>query len=172
VRRVFCASPAYIEQFGMPTEPNQLLHHRLGLYSAYPTRDRWTFKRKNEEVSLVLPAALRTNSVHMLRDFALSGGGVTCVPTLVCGEDLMNGRLIPVLGEYHVPPLELLAIYPATHRRALKVKLFVDFIAQRFSGVPEWDRSLGPLGAVVDLQSPGAGERDEAAGGHYAHPEQ
>jgi len=84
----------------------------------------------------------------------------------------MNGRLIPVLGEYHVPPLELLAIYPATHRRALKVKLFVDFIAQRFSGVPEWDRSLGPLGAVVDLQSPGAGERDEAAGGHYAHPEQ
>ena len=172
VRRVFCASPAYIEQYGMPTEPNQLLHHRLGLYSAYPTRDRWTFKRKNEEVSLVLPAALRTNSVHMLRDFALSGGGVTCVPTLVCGEDLLNGRLIPVLGEYHVPPLELLAIYPATHRRALKVKLFVDFIAQRFSGVPEWDRSLGPLGAVVDLQSPGAGERDEAAGGHYAHPEQ
>ena len=108
----------------------------------------------------------------MLRDFALSGGGVTCVPTLVCGEDLLNGRLIPVLGEYHVPPLELLAIYPATHRRALKVKLFVDFIATRFSGVPEWDRSLGALGAELDSQGAGAGERDEAAGGHNANPEQ
>jgi DNA-binding transcriptional LysR family regulator len=142
VRRVFCASPEHLRQHGIPKVPGDLLHFNLGLYSAYPTRDRWTFKRGDEELSLQLPAAIRTNSVHLLRDFALSGGGVTCLPTLVCGEDLMSGNLIIVLEDYEIPPLDLLAIYPVTHRRTLKVKLFVDFIARRFAGEPVWDMAL------------------------------
>jgi DNA-binding transcriptional LysR family regulator len=145
VRRIFCASPQHLRSHGVPRKPADLLHHKLGLYSAYPTRDRWTFRgdpaTASEEI-LHLPAVIRTNSVHMLRDFALSGGGITCLPTLVCGDDLTKGKLVIVLGDYEIPPLDLLAIYPVTHRRALKVKLFVDFIAQRFAGEPVWDQAL------------------------------
>ncbi|MEP7311228.1 MAG: LysR family transcriptional regulator [Pseudomonadota bacterium] len=142
VRRVFCAAPALLQRHGQPRTPADLLRYRLGLYSAYPTRDRWTFTRGGEEISLQLPAAIRTNSVHMLRDYALSGGGITCLPTLVCGEYLLNKQLQVVLEDYEIPPLQLLAIYPATHRRALKVKLFIEFITSRFSGEPVWDRAL------------------------------
>jgi DNA-binding transcriptional LysR family regulator len=145
VRRVFCASPLHLRAHGVPRKPADLLNHKLGLYSAYPTRDRWTFVgdgTASTEETLHLPAVIRTNSVHMLRDFALSGGGITCLPTLVCGDDLVNGKLVVVLGDYEIPPLELLAIYPVTHRRALKVKLFVDFIAGRFAGEPVWDQAL------------------------------
>ncbi|MBB6096464.1 DNA-binding transcriptional LysR family regulator [Povalibacter uvarum] len=142
VRRVFCASPSYLRKHGTPREPADLHRYRLGLYSAYPTRDRWTFRRGDDQVSLQLPAAIRTNSVHMLRDFALSGGGITCLPTLVCGDYLLSNQLVRVVEDYEIPPLELLAIYPATHRRALKVKLFVEFITTRFSGEPVWDRAL------------------------------
>jgi DNA-binding transcriptional LysR family regulator len=145
VRRVFCASPQHLRAHGVPRKPADLLGHKLGLYSAYPTRDRWTFLSDggaSREEILHLPAVIRSNSVHMLRDFALSGGGITCLPTLVCGEDLLKGKLVVVLGDYEIPPLELLAIYPVTHRRALKVKLFVDFIAGRFAGEPVWDQAL------------------------------
>jgi DNA-binding transcriptional LysR family regulator len=142
VRRMFCASPAHLAQFGTPREPADLLRFNLGLYSLYPTRDRWTFQGPTGETSVNLPAAIRTNSVHMLRDFVLSGGGISCLPTLVCGEDLLSGKLVVVLEDFTIPPLELLAIYPVTHRRALKVKLFVDFIAERFAGEPVWDRAL------------------------------
>jgi DNA-binding transcriptional LysR family regulator len=181
VRRVFCASPEHLKQHGTPLEPYDLLRYNLGLYSAYPTRDRWTFKGANEELSLQLPAAIRTNSVHLLRDFALSGGGITCLPTLVCGEDLTSGRLCVVLADYELPPLDLLAIYPVTHRRALKVKLFVDFIAKRFSGEPIWDQALRghhilpaeqpPRGARRSKRA-GARKSDEAAGHDDAQPEQ
>ena len=79
--------------------------------------------------------------MHLLHDFALTGGGITCLPTLVCGDDLANGALRAVLTDYELwPSLELLAIYPTTHRRAVKVRLLVDFITRRFSGEPEWDR--------------------------------
>jgi hypothetical protein len=47
------------------------------------------------------------------------------------------------------------------------VKLFVDFIAQRFSGEPEWDKPLRALS-----QGAGAGESDEPTGRDYAGPEE
>ncbi len=179
VQRVFCASPEHLRRAGTPQTPADLLRHRLGLYSAYPTRDRWTFKRGSEEISLQLPAAIRTNSVHMLRDFALSGGGITCLPTLVCGEYLLSGQLVVVLEEYRIPALELLAIYPITHRRALKVRLFVEFITGRFSGEPSWDRALRDrASAARDRQKStrtskraGTAERNKTSRRNHADPQ-
>lgn len=145
VRRLFCASPQYLKKAGAPQRPADLLGHPLGIYSGYPTRNRWSFRRGDEEITIELPARIRSNSVHLLHDFALTGGGITCLPTLVCGHDLMQRNLVPLLTDYELPALELLAIYPTTQRRAVKVKLFVDFIAKRFSGEPEWDRALRTL---------------------------
>jgi len=151
VNRVFCASPRYLKRFGTPTRPTDLLKHAIGVYSAYPTRNRWTFQRGDEEVTIELPARVRSNSVHLLRDFALSDGGITCLPTLVCSEDLVSGALQPLLTDYELPALELLAIYPVTHRRTVKVKLFVEFIRKRFSGKPEWDKALSKIPSLTAL---------------------
>lgn len=143
VRRVFCASPQYLKHKRPPKVPKDLLLHELGLYSAYPTRNRWVFQHGEEDISIDLPARVRSNSVHLLHDFALASGGITCLPTLVCGEDLRTGALVPLLTEYELlPKLELLAIYPTTQRRAVKVKLLVEFITRRFSGELAWDRGL------------------------------
>ena len=142
VRRVFCASPGYLARRGTPTRPTDLLKHDLGLYSARPTRNRWTFRRAEQEINVELPARVQSNSVNLLRDFARTGSGITCLPTLVCSDDLVSGALVPLLMSYDLPALELLAIYPTTHRGTIKVKLFVDFIRKRFSGEPEWDRPL------------------------------
>ena len=145
VRRLFCAAPQYIKKAGAPQRPADLLRHSLGIYSGYPTRNRWFFRRGDEEINIELPAKIRSNSVHLLHDFARTGGGITCLPTLVCGQDLMLRNLVPLLTDYELPPLELLAIYPTTQRRAVKVKLLVEFIAKRFSGEPEWDQALRKL---------------------------
>lgn len=142
VSRVFCASPQYLKVRGVPMRPTDLLKHDTCLYSAYPTRNRWVFRRGDEEISVELPARVHSNSVHLLRDFARIGGGITCLPTLVCIDDLVSGALIPLLSDYEMPPLELLAIYPVTHRGTVKVKLFVEFTRKRFLGVPKWDRAL------------------------------
>jgi DNA-binding transcriptional LysR family regulator len=148
VRRLFCASPQYLQEAVAPRAPADLPHHPLGIYSGYPTRNRWTFHRQGEEITLELPAKIRSNSVHLLNDFALSSGGITCLPTLVCGADLLAGRLVPLLTDYELAPLDLLAIYPTTQRRAVKVRLLVEFIAKRFSGEPEWDAALRASGTL------------------------
>ena len=154
VRRVFCAAPQYLARRAAPLRPTDLLTHDIGLYSAYPTRNRWTFRRGDEEIQVELPARVRSNSVHLLRDFARIGGGISCLPTLVCSEDLLSGALVPLLTDYELPALELLAIYPTTHRGTIKVQLFVEFIRKRFSGEPEWDRALHGIAGFVTPVSP------------------
>lgn len=147
VRRVFCASPKYLRARPLPKAPQDLAGHELGLYSGYPTRNRRIFKhRSGEEVSVALPEArIRSNSVPMLREFALAGSGICCLPTLVCSNDLMTGALVPLLSEYELhPKLELCATYPSTHRGARKVRLLVEFICQRFADRP-WDRALDAM---------------------------
>lgn len=143
VKRVFCASPEYLDGRVRPRHPNDLASHDLAIYSGYPTRNHWIFRRGDEEVAVDLPAKVRSNSVHLLHDFVLSGSGISCLPTLVCGGDLVSGKLVPLLCEYELhPALELRACYPPTHRGALKVNLLVNFIAQRFANNRPWDTAL------------------------------
>ena len=142
VQRYFCASPRYLERYGTPARPSDLLKHKIGLYSAYPTRNRWTFRRDNDELIIELPTHVSSNSVNVLRDFACNGSGITCIPTMVSGEDLLSGALVPILADYELPTLDFLAIYPATHRGSVKVKVFIDFLCKRFAGETPWDKAL------------------------------
>lgn len=142
VRRLFLATPEYIARFGMPRRPEDLLRHRLGVYNGYPTRNRWQFMRGKRRIDIDLPAALRTNSVHLLKEHALAHAAVVCIPTIAAADDIVAGRLTPVLYGYRLSSFWLSAVYPVTHRYNVKVKLFVDFIQERFAGEPHWDRVL------------------------------
>jgi DNA-binding transcriptional LysR family regulator len=142
VRRLFLATPEYVARFGMPRRPEELLRHRLGVYDGYPTRNHWRFVRGKKTVDIDLPANLRTNSVHLLREHALSHAAIVCIPTIAAADDIVAGRLTPVLYGYRLSSFWLSAVYPATHRYSVKVKLFVDFIQEKFAGEPPWDRVL------------------------------
>lgn len=151
VRRVFCATPTYLAEHGTPADPRDLHHHKLGLYSRYPTRDRWTFHHGGQELTVYLHAALLTNSVHLLGEYALEHAGIVCVPTLVAAPALRDGRLQVVLPEHLLSSFWLSAVYPATSRNAYKLRLFIEFIASEFKRLPPWDKELIERGLIADL---------------------
>ncbi|ANA33700.1 LysR family transcriptional regulator [Ralstonia mannitolilytica] len=143
LRRLFCATPAYIEEFGLPQQPADLQQHALALYSGYPSRKRWTFSQGAEiRAELELPEQMRSNSVHLLRDYALTSAGIACLPTLVVSEDLLAGRLVPVLADYDLAPLHFSAVYPETQRQAVKVRALIDCLVSHHTGEPAWDVPL------------------------------
>ncbi|MFC5500569.1 LysR family transcriptional regulator [Caenimonas terrae] len=155
VRRVFCATPKYLRAHGTPKEPRDLHEHRLGLYSGYPTRDRWTFHREGQQFTMYLNAPLLTNSVHLLREYALEHAGIVCVPTLVAGEAILRGDLKIVLPAHQLSSFWLSAVYAETSRNAFKLKLFIEHIAAEFNRVPPWDaalieRKLMPQGLIEE----------------------
>ena len=154
VRRVFCASPEYVKRFGTPRHPRDLVGHRIGWYSGYPTRERLVFHGAAEQVSLEIKPVLLSNSVHLLREYALEHAGIVCVPTLVASESVLSGELRMVLPDYPLSAFWLSVFYPSTVRSSLKLKLFLDVLIKDFSGVPPWDQALIQRGllpeAIID----------------------
>jgi DNA-binding transcriptional LysR family regulator len=142
VRRVFCASPRYLQQHGAPAHPHELLQRRIGWYSGYPTRERLAFHGGDEPVVQDMQPVLLTNSVHLLREYALEDAGIVCLPTLVASSALLSGDLVLVLPQYRLSSFWLSAFYPATVRSALKLKLFLQALTASFSGMPPWDQAL------------------------------
>jgi DNA-binding transcriptional LysR family regulator len=142
VRRVFCASPEYMKRHGTPRLPRDLKGHRIGWYSGYPTRERLAFHGPGEPVLLDLDPVLLTNSVHLLREYALEHAGIVCVPTLVASDAVLCGSLKLVLPEHQLTSFWLSIFYPTTVRSSLKLKLFLETLNASFSGIPPWDRAL------------------------------
>ena len=142
VRRVFCAAPDYLAQHSPINQPEDLLQHRLGLYSRYPSRDRWIFNGPARQVILDLKPALRTNSVHMLRDYAIDGGGVVCIPTIVAADAVADGQLSLLLPDFQLSHFWFSAVYPKTQRNMFKLRLFLDHITRSFSEIPPWDSAM------------------------------
>ncbi|MDR6423787.1 DNA-binding transcriptional LysR family regulator [Paraburkholderia phenoliruptrix] len=148
VRRLFCAAPKYINEHGEPKHPCDLRLHPTALYSGYPSRNRWTITRGDEVIEMELQGMIRSNSVHLLRDYALAGGGIVCLPTLVASDALLDGSLVPLLSEYDLSPFNFAAVYPATQRQAMKVTALVEFLATSLGAEPAWDRPLIQRGWV------------------------
>jgi len=122
------------------------------------------FGSGRDRVVLELKPFLRTNSVHLLRDYALADAGIVCIPTLVAAEDLLAGRLRVVLPEHRLSSFWLSAVYPATHRGTLKLRLFLDSVASSFSGGPRWDQALVHRGLIPADLDDGTDDRPGEAG--------
>jgi DNA-binding transcriptional LysR family regulator len=150
VRRVFCATPQYLRTAGMPESPRDLHKHSLGLYSGYPTRDRWTFHHRGEQITLYMDASLLSNSVHLLREYALEHAGIVCLPTLVAGEAILRGDLVVVLPQHQLSSFSLSAVYAGTSRNAFKLKLFIEHIGAAFARVPPWDARMIEQGMLPE----------------------
>jgi DNA-binding transcriptional LysR family regulator len=74
-----------------------------------------------------------------LRDAAVKGRGVALLPTFIAGAELQKGALRRILSGYKAPALALYAVYPPTRHLSVKVRVFIDFLAERFGGQPSWD---------------------------------
>ena len=150
VRRVFCASPEYVKRHGTPRHPRDLMGHRIGWYSGYPTRERLAFHGATETVALELKPVLLTNSVHLLREYAQEHAGIVCVPTLVASEAVLAGSLRLMLPDYPLSSFWLSVFYPASVRSSLKLKLFLEVLTASFAALPPWDQALIERGLLSE----------------------
>jgi DNA-binding transcriptional LysR family regulator len=71
---------------------------------------------------------------------ARAGFGVTRTPAFAAAEDLRAGRLKALLCAYEPETIHVHAVYPHARHLAPKVRAFVDFLASRYAGEPEWHK--------------------------------
>jgi DNA-binding transcriptional LysR family regulator len=133
IDRAVCASPDYLEKHGVPRHPGDLREHNCLTYGYLSTGNQWKLSGADGDHWIQPPWTLCVNNAEVLRDAAIGGRGVVLLPTFIADAALRSGVLQMVLPDYSAPPLTLYAIYPPTRHLALKVRLFIDFLVERFS---------------------------------------
>jgi DNA-binding transcriptional LysR family regulator len=131
--RVFCASPAYIARRGAPAHPRELKDHDCLTYGFLATGNQWKLTGADGEHAITVPWRLCANNAEVLKEAALHGLGIALLPMFIAGSALASGALVPVLRDYQAPGIALHAIYPPTRHLSSKVRLFIDFLVERFS---------------------------------------
>lgn len=142
-RLVACASPDYLRAHGEPGHPEDLTRHNCLGYSYWVSRDEWRFEGPDGPISVCISGNLRANNGDALRVAALHGQGIVLQPTFLVGDDLVSGRLVPLLRQFQLPELGIFAVYPPGRHLAAKVRSFVTFLAARYGEHPAWDAWMG-----------------------------
>jgi DNA-binding transcriptional LysR family regulator len=137
--RVICAAPAYLAQRGEPRQPHDLRDHDCLSYGYLASGHHWKLTGPDGEHAIQVPFTLCSNNGEVLRDAVVQGRGIALLPTFIVGADLDAGRLRRVLVDYAAPEISVYAIYPPTRHLSVKVRVFVDFLIERFGGQPHSD---------------------------------
>jgi DNA-binding transcriptional LysR family regulator len=142
-RMVVCASPAYLARHGTPGSAAELADHACLVYSNAPTPGLWEYVDPAGRPGRVqVRARIQANNGDCLREAAEDGHGIVRGPSFILHQAIEAGRLRPILRDHRWATLHAHAVYPRTRHLSQRVRAFVDFLVERFAGVPYWDRCL------------------------------
>lgn len=141
-KRILCASPGYLKAHGMPTEPEDLLRHRM---LAFGEMSPVQMVRDDGQTVMIDPTSTDCRVVvddglsHKIATVA--GAGISVNSLWSVHRELQEGTLVPVLPEYRLDgDIALWLIYPKSNVLTAKVRVFIDFLLQRIGRNPAWLR--------------------------------
>ncbi|HEX2197633.1 MAG TPA: LysR family transcriptional regulator [Burkholderiales bacterium] len=138
-RLVPCASPAYLAAHGAPQAPEDLARHNCFTYEYVSPRNLWRFRdTAGGERSVRVKGRLHSNNGDLLAEAAARGAGIVFEPAFIVGPEVRAGRLVPLLQDFEPQAVSIYAVYPSRKHLSAKVRLFVDFLVERFSRAQDW----------------------------------
>ncbi|WP_313107833.1 LysR family transcriptional regulator [Atlantibacter sp.] len=134
LRMINAASPGYLARVGTPqtiddliTQGHRMVHYMRN-FGSKP--DGWEYPTNDGYQSLMLPGAIRVNSVPAYHDAALAGLGLIQGGYSALLPHIEQGRLVEVLPDLRPEPLN--AAFVVAHRRNLsqRVRAFMHWTAE------------------------------------------
>ena len=137
LRRVVCASPAYLARHGRPAEPADLVRHACLTLSRNPGSASWPFRVDGKLVRIDVKGPVSADSADMLLQLAIGGAGILRLSEHVVAPSIREGLLQPLLQDAQDPEnYPLFALLPPGRHQAPKVRVFVDFLIERLGSAP------------------------------------
>jgi DNA-binding transcriptional LysR family regulator len=132
VPQILVASPSYIEKYGMPHDPRDLLRHNCLVHLLSAASNTWRFKSEDGAQSIVIDGSIKSELGEALRSAALLGRGISVHPSFMIADDLKAGRLVALLSDWSLPEMHIRAVYASNTHAPARVKSFLVFLKQWF----------------------------------------
>lgn len=138
-RRVVVASPDYLERNGEPQHPNDLLDHNCLTYNLRSSLNEWPFMIDGNVRPFAIKGSFRGDNGETLRHMALGGAGIARLGWFQVGENVRQGRLVPLLEEFHAGELQgVYAVFFGTRHTSVRVRCFVEFLVEKLGHAHPW----------------------------------
>lgn len=129
---IIVGSASYLDRFGTPEQPHDLLEHRcisnrLGDDRIY----RWELECEDEEIEIAVPTSITVDQAETGLNAVLGGAGLMYLPEPLVVSYLSDGRLIQVLPKWTATGDGFYIYYSSRHQLPTGLRLLIELIRDR-----------------------------------------
>ncbi|MEO8643798.1 LysR family transcriptional regulator [Pseudomonas sp.] len=135
-RTAIYATPGYIERFGEPLHPDDLIHHRATVQTNHRSAHgfAWTLDDGNGKLREVpVDPVVIASDPSPLRTVMMDGEGLMLTSDVFVRAFVEQGLVQRVLPGWRGTDLDLHALFPRGKVQSPKVRAFVDFLVERLN---------------------------------------
>ena len=134
-RSVLVATPGYLARAGAPNHPNELPLHALVAFSRWESAVTWELEKNGETYKVNVQPRIAINDYTGVQSAVISGLGISEIPSVLCGQDIQDGRLLEVMPDWHFSSVTLFAIYPSNRNLSRLIRVFKDFCVENIEAL-------------------------------------
>jgi DNA-binding transcriptional LysR family regulator len=133
MRIVACASPKLLAAHGTPKSPEDLTKLPCVNFDFLSSVSTWPFRLKDTKGISAFPvrSRLSVSTAEAAVWAAVQGVGATRVLHYQCADALRDGSLQIILSDFELEPLPVHLVHAERGALPLKMRVFLDFAAQR-----------------------------------------
>jgi LysR family transcriptional regulator, regulator for bpeEF and oprC len=127
-------APRYFAKFGQPKKPEDLAGHNCLAFTFRDTRlaREWRFAQAGGETVLPVQGTMSLSDGASVCDAARAGYGLAQLQDFFIDALIARGQLVPVLEKFKPAAQPIWLVYPQARHLSPKVRVFVDFMVERF----------------------------------------
>ncbi len=136
VRRVICGAPAYLRQRGVPRFPEDLAAHDIVAAGAVAPGAEWRLLRDGAPCVVKLQPRMISTTNDAALAAAVGGFGLTRLLSYQVADQLRDGQLETVLGDFEPAALPVHLVHREGRHASQKARAFLDLAIERLRANP------------------------------------
>ncbi len=130
--RLVCAGArCYFDQRGIPSTPDDLIHHNCLVYEGAGKGALWYFTGPQGKYCVPVSGNLRSNSVETIRAGVLAGLGIGLFTRMSLSNELSHPDIVTVLDDYLDEVLNVSLIWPNRRLVTSRVRRVTEYFADK-----------------------------------------
>jgi DNA-binding transcriptional LysR family regulator len=131
VRRVLCASPAYLRKHGTPRRPEELRAHRCIRFTGLAPRGEWPFRAGTRSFAVPIESVVTCNLADTAIEACAGGIGLGAFLSYMVAPLRRSGKLTYLLEDFEIEPLPVQFLYPRSRILSSTVRALADLCVAR-----------------------------------------
>lgn len=128
-----CASSSYLQEYGSPSEPNDLKNHRCLYARTLLGGHRWCFELNGKPTIVTIKDAMECDNSEILLDLALRGAGIAYLPESIVKEHIKKQDLVSVMSNYLCATFDINMYYRPRRPMPERCNQFKSFLIEQVS---------------------------------------